>query len=146
MCDGGIEIGGDHGANTALAKAPGGAGIGLADLLEHAEECRRRRFGAADAFRQQQLVEAAFGQRRDHFRREAPVALDGIGFRGDERRQRAGAPNEIRLGGIRGADGAHYAACCSQAAASSFSFVSAGVPPMMTGAEGRPIFFCRSFI
>src|SRR6185312_1892563 len=128
MRDGGIEIGGDHGADAALTEAPGGTGIALRNFFEYAEEHRRRHFGAADAFRQQQLVEAAFGQRGDDLRRQLTIALDLTGFGSEQRCQRAGALDRIARAG-RG----HVVAWRSQCAASSFNFASASVPPMMTG-------------
>ena len=45
-----IEIGRRHGADRALAEAPGRGGIGLGDFLQHLHENHRRRFGAADVF------------------------------------------------------------------------------------------------
>src|SRR5579862_1035611 len=52
-----VEIGRDHGADAALAEAPGGARIGLGDLLDHSHEDVRRDLGAADALRQEQAIE-----------------------------------------------------------------------------------------
>lgn len=42
-----VERGRDHGADRALAEAPGGGGIRFRDLLQHLHEGFRRRFGAA---------------------------------------------------------------------------------------------------
>ena len=90
-----IDIGRDHGADAALAEAPGGGCIGLGDLLLHLHEGGERHFGAAEALRQQGAVHAVLDQRGDDRLGQPARALDLVGFADDQGRQRPRAFDEV---------------------------------------------------
>ena len=94
----GIEIGRDHGADGALAEAPGGRGVGFCDFLQDLHEDFRRGLVAADALRQQHAVKPVLDQGGDHGLREPPRPLDLVGLPRDQRLQRAGALDESETG------------------------------------------------
>ena len=94
----GIEIGRGHGADAALAEAPGGGRIGLGDFLLHLHESFERQFGAAEALRQQRPVKPVLDQGRGHIRRQPPRPLDLVGVARDQRLQRARALDEVEAG------------------------------------------------
>ena len=93
-----VERGRDHRADAALAEAPGGGGIRLRDLLQHLHEGFRRRFGAAEALRQQRAIEPVLDQRGDDGRRQPPRPLDLVGLARDQRRDGAGPFDQTNAG------------------------------------------------
>ena len=92
----GIEIGRRHGADTALAEAPGGGGVGLGDFLEHLHEDFGRRLGAADALRQQRR-----GRARSRSGRKPPAASAAASARFRRPRSRSAAPARARARSVR---------------------------------------------
>jgi hypothetical protein len=83
--DVGVEIGRRHGANAALAEAPGGGGVGLRHLLLHLHEHFQRRLSAAQALWQQRAIKPIVDQRGNHGLGEPPRALDLVGLARNER-------------------------------------------------------------
>jgi len=73
-----VEIGRGHRATGILAEAPGGAGVGLGDLLEHLDIGDGFELGAAQRARQQQAEKAARDQRLDDMFRKLSSFLDLI--------------------------------------------------------------------
>ena len=94
----GVEIGRGHGADRALAEAPGGRGIGLGHFLEHLHEDLGRRLGAAEALRQQRAIEPVLDQGGNHRLGEPPRPLDLVGLLRDQRRQRPRALDQSEAG------------------------------------------------
>ena len=71
-----VEIGGGHRAARILPERPGGAGVGLDDLLEHLDIGQRVELRTAQRARQQHAEEAALDQRLDDPLRELAALLD----------------------------------------------------------------------
>ena len=80
----------EHGAHSRLAQAPGGAGIGLGDLLHHLEKNERFDFLSTECCGQQETEQPSLMQRGDEVVGQPATAFDLVGRGGDIGNELAG--------------------------------------------------------
>ncbi len=83
------QIGGRHRAARALRDAPGGAGVGLGDLLDHLHVVGGLEFHAVAGARHQHAEQPGLVQRGEHLRRDPARGFGFGGVRFDQRAQAA---------------------------------------------------------
>ncbi len=95
-----VEIGRRHGADRALAKAPRRRGVGLGNFLLHLHEDFERRFGSAQALRQQRAIKSVLDQGGNHRLGQAPRPFDLVSLPRDQRIERPRTFDELETGAL----------------------------------------------